>query len=499
MKRFMITFLAAGFAGAAFAQTASGPEAVPMADPMAGHDMSSMTQMQDPGSSAADCDDSDPSASGGTAGVTECDETPPAAPMAGHDMNAMDDMEGMDHGAMTGGETSERSAAPADPMEGHDMGAMEGMDHGAMTGGETSERSAAPAAPMAGHDMGAMEGMDHGAMTGAETSERSAAPAAPMAGHDMGAMDGMDHGAMTGSETSEASAAPADPMAGHDMGAMEGMDHGAMTGGAAAGDAMAGHDMGAMNAPEIADAPPPAAAFSGPAHAADLYYGDAVMARSREHLDEEMGDVTAYKFLLDQLEIRPDGDESALNWDGQAWYGGDINKLWVKTEGELTLGESLESGEIQLLWNRTVTPWADLQTGLRYDFGEDADRAHFVLGVQSLLPYFYELEAAAFLSDEGDVTARAEAEYDMLLTQKLILQPSAEIELSAQDIPELGIGAGVTGIEAGLRLRYEIVPEFAPYIGVTYDRLIGETADLAGARGEDKSAWSGVIGVRMWF
>ena len=453
---------------------------------MAGHDMGSM---ESAGSGAPDCGETMPSTADPMAGhdmgsmegigsdAPDCAETPPPAsdPLPGHDMNSM---EGIDHGAMSGGGTTEGSSSSAsDPMAGHDMDSMEGMDHGAMSSGGTTEGSSSSAAdPMTDHDMDAMEGMDHGAMSGGGTTE-SMDHAAMSSG---GTMEGMDHAAMSGGGT------------------MEGMDHSAMSGGGT----MEGMDHGAMEGMEraaVANASPPAAAFSGPVHAADLYYGVEAMTEGREHLDAEMGEIRAYRVLVDQLEIRPQEAEDVFLWDAEAWFGGDINKLWIKTEGELSFGESLEGGEVQALWSRAITPWTEFQTGVRYDFGDDAERAHLVVGLQSLLPYFYELEAAAFVSEEGDITARAEAEYDMLLTQKLILQPTAEIEFAAQDIPDLGIGAGLYSIEAGLRLRYEFIPEFAPYVGIGYERLVGDTADLARAEGEHVGGWSGIFGVRVWF
>lgn len=126
-------------------------------------------------------------------------------------------------------------------------------------------------------------------------------------------------------------------------------------------------------------------------------------------------------------------------------------------------------------------------------------RGHLVLGVQGLAPYMWHVDLAAFLSDRGDLTARLEGEYDQKITQRLILQPRIELKLAAQDIPERNTGAGLVKIEPGLRLRYEVVREFAPYIGVEYEALLGETADIARARGEDPSGWKVLVGLRAWF
>jgi copper resistance protein B len=151
------------------------------------------------------------------------------------------------------------------------------------------------------------------------------------------------------------------------------------------------------------------------------------------------------------------------------------------------------------LWGHAIAPFFDLQAGVRWDFAPDPQRAHVVLGVQGLAPYWIEIEAAAFLSDEGELTARIEAEHDVRITQRLVLQPLLEVELSAQDIPELGIGAGVVTTETGLRLRYEIRPELAPYVGVEWEQSYGETADLREANGEEASALRLLAGLRIWF
>lgn len=154
---------------------------------------------------------------------------------------------------------------------------------------------------------------------------------------------------------------------------------------------------------------------------------------------------------------------------------------------------------MQALWSRAVDPWFDLQLGLRHDFGQGSDRSHLALGVHGLAPYWFEIDAAAFVSTKGDVTARIEAEYDLRLTQKLILQPAVELELSLQDVPELGIGSGLSSAEAGFRLRYEFGPRFAPYIGVEYEGRFGDTARFRRTAGDDAGGWSLLAGFRAWF
>ena len=246
-------------------------------------------------------------------------------------------------------------------------------------------------------------------------------------------------------------------------------------------------------------APPPAAAFSGPKHAADAFYGEAASARAREQLRDEHGNIVTTKVLIDQLEIGMRNGRDGYAWDAQGWYGGDINKLWIKSEGEGSFGESPEQAEIQALYSRAINPWFNLQGGVRYDLQPNPERAHLVLGIQGLAPYWFEVDGALFLSNKGDLTARFEAEYDQRITQKLILQPRAELNLAAQNVPELGIGAGLSTAEAGLRLRYEIVPEFAPYIGVEYERAFGRTRRFLREEGDKAGGWSLLTGVRMWF
>lgn len=245
--------------------------------------------------------------------------------------------------------------------------------------------------------------------------------------------------------------------------------------------------------------PPPPAALSGPAHAADLVYSPSDMAQAREGLRVEQGDIKAYRVLLDRLETRFQKGGNAYRWDAQAWYGGDIDKLWFKSEGNGAYRGKLEDAEVQALWSRTITPWTDLQMGVRQDFAPSPRRTQAVLGLQSLRPFMYNVEAALFLSNKGELTARFEAEYDLFLTQRLILQPRVEANLSAQNIRELGIGAGLSTIEAGLRLRYQFIPEFAPYIGVEYERSVGNTASFARANGQDVSILRYLVGVRSWF
>lgn len=224
------------------------------------------------------------------------------------------------------------------------------------------------------------------------------------------------------------------------------------------------------------------------------------MAPARTQLARENGDFRTGSVMIERLEARfpVEGGETGYVWDTQAWYGGDLNRVVIKSEGEGEFGHAIEDAEIQALFSRAITPFFDLQAGVRYDPVPD-DRTHLVVGLQGLAPYMLHVDGAVFLSDRGDLTARFEAEYDQKITQRLILQPRFEIEASAQDISERDIASGLTKIEPGLRLRYEIEREFAPYVGVEYEAKLGGTADLARAGGEDPDGVKFLVGIRAWF
>ena len=232
---------------------------------------------------------------------------------------------------------------------------------------------------------------------------------------------------------------------------------------------------------------------------ADEYWGADEMAAARQAVQADAGGQKNLFLMADRLEGRSDDGKASLLWDLQGWYGGDLNKLWIKTEGDhdFDSGE-LEDAEVQALWSRAIAPYFDVQAGVRHD-AQPGGVTHGVVGVQGLAPYWFEVDAAAFVSDQGDLTARLEAEYELLLTQRLVLQPRAELELAAQRVPERDLGPGFTGLGLGLRLRYEIVPELAPYIGVAWQSALGETAEIARASGTDPRGTAFVAGLRMWF
>lgn len=207
-----------------------------------------------------------------------------------------------------------------------------------------------------------------------------------------------------------------------------------------------------------------------------------------------------FMFQADEFEYRTDdtGGET-VNWDAEAWYGGDYRKIRLKTEGEKAVGGHLEDAEAQLLYSRLVSDFMDVQLGLRQDFNPRPRRGYGVIGLRGLAPYYIEFDATAFASEKGRLSGRFEAEYDLMLTQRLILQPSVEINAALSGESRRGVGSGVNDIEAGLRLRYELHRKFAPYIGVNWERKFGETADLATGAGEQKEHLSLLAGVAFWF
>ncbi len=439
----------AGHDMSAMGQTQPAPAA---ASPHAGHDMSTMGQTQPAPAAASPHAGHDMSTMG---------QTPPAPAMpAGHDMSAM-------------GQTQPAPAA-ASPHAGHDMSTM----------GQTQPAPAA-ASPHVGHDMSTM-------------GQTPPAPAMP-AGHDMSTMG----------QTQPAPAMPA----GHDMSTMGQTPAPAMPAGhdmSTMGQTPAGYDMSGMamppDVPTSADnpgrppeAPAPAGATRGPTNAADLLFDPAEMAAARAQLRVEHGNVRTTAVILDQLEATFGDDEEGYAWNAQGWSGGDINRFWWKSEGEGAFGGEVEEAEIQALYSRAFRPFFDFQTGLRQTYRPEGDRTDLVVGIQGLAPYWFEVDGAVFLSNKGELTARGEAEYDQRITNRWIVQPRAEVVLSAEDIPELRIGSGLSSLQVGARLRYEFRKEFAPYVGVEWTKSFGNTADFLEADGRSAEDTRLVVGIRAWF
>lgn len=201
---------------------------------------------------------------------------------------------------------------------------------------------------------------------------------------------------------------------------------------------------------------------------------------------------------VSQNEIRF-GAHGGYIWAATAWIGTHTDKLYLKLDGERESGEGLEAGEVQVRYSWQISDFFDAQAGVRHDFHPEPTRTYAAFGLHGLAPYHIEIDTTIFLSERMDFSARLELEYDFLITQQWVLQPLIEIDFSAQDVDELGIAAGPTGVELGLRLRYEFTREVAPYIGIVYERDLFATERLTVEHGEDPQLWSLVAGVRLFF
>ncbi|MEL7537057.1 MAG: copper resistance protein B [Pseudomonadota bacterium] len=233
--------------------------------------------------------------------------------------------------------------------------------------------------------------------------------------------------------------------------------------------------------------------------AADDYYDPEEMAAARKQLYAGHGAQINSLILAEQFEWL-NNDDDALAWEAQAWVGGDINKFWFKTEGEYSTDEStFEAAEWQFLYSRAIHAFWDIQAGIRLDPEPGPARQYGVVSLQGLAPYWFEIDAALFLSDRGDLSARLEAEYELRLTQRLILQPKIELDLAASDDVATGVFSGLNTLEAGVRLRYEIRREFAPYIGVLHESALGDARDAVKAAGGDASDTMLIAGLRFWY
>lgn len=220
---------------------------------------------------------------------------------------------------------------------------------------------------------------------------------------------------------------------------------------------------------------------------------------------EPTADSASYTYVVTELlEYRESRAAGAIRWDIYGWHGGDVNRLWVKTEGlQNVSGGGGGEREAQLLYGRLISPFFDLQAGVRFANrsgpGSNQSRTYAAIGLQGLAPYRYSLEATLFVSQHGKISMRATATYDQQLTQRLILQPRFEFDAALQEDRSFGVGSGLNKTELGLRLRYEIKREFAPYVGVSWTQSYGSTKRLAREEGEDTSLVSLVVGVRLWF
>jgi copper resistance protein B len=361
------------------------------------------------------------------------------------------------------------SAALAKSMSGRsdmDHGEMSGMDHQAMPGMDHSPPPASSNDPQrVGH--GAMSGMDHGAMPGTTPAAKPTVQSG-----ESGNMQGMDHRAMPGSSPAA--------MGGTDHGAMPGMSHGAAQG----NDSMAGMPMGPMQG------------GSAPTNARSSDYSDGLNHGSMEHMGMH-GSAPFGMLLIDQFEAFNGKRGSGQTWEAQGWYGNDVNKLWIRSEGDRSRGK-IEDGDVEVFWNRNVATFWSTQLGVRHELGDGPTRHWAAFGIQGLAPYWFELEATAYVGPSGRTATRLRAQYELLFTQRLILQPEFEINLYGKSDPARRIGSGVSDAQLGLRLRYEIRRQFAPYVGVVWTRRFGATADFA--RDDHQAIFDRqwVAGVRIW-
>lgn len=310
-----------------------------------------------------------------------------------------------------------------------------------------------------------------------------AMPADPHASADTGSMPGMTMPA-TGAGAMPGMAMPAAPDAMANMPGMKGMAMSA-----------SGQDTPDADEPEIPRSPPPKPALD---HAADRFYDPAAMAAARDQLRKEHGGATVSMVMANLAEYQSAQGGGGYRWDGEGWIGGDINRFVLKSEGDGGRRDGLGAAEAQGLLSHAIGPYFDLQVGVRQDFAPRA-RTYATLGFQGLAPYWFDVSGALFLSTKGELLGRLESTYDLRLTQRLILQPRAELNFAAQNTAQTQTGSGLSNAELGLRLRYEVKREFAPYVGVSWDRKVGRTADYARARGEDVGGARLVVGIRSWF
>jgi|CXWL01.1.fsa_nt_gi copper resistance protein B len=202
--------------------------------------------------------------------------------------------------------------------------------------------------------------------------------------------------------------------------------------------------------------------------------------------------------LFDELEVQNASPDDALAWNVSAWLGHDSGRLLFRSEGEMTNGD-VDDSRTELLWSKPITAWWDLVGGLRQDAGTGPRRTYGLIGVQGLAPYWFHVEADLFGGERGQVGTRLEFNYEALLTNRLILEPRAELQAFGKDDATTGIGSGLSQLELGLRLRYEIRREFAPYVGVEWSGKFGDTADLAEDADESVRDTRFVAGLRFWF
>lgn len=210
------------------------------------------------------------------------------------------------------------------------------------------------------------------------------------------------------------------------------------------------------------------------------------------------GDGVFSYVLFDRLEAWDADPGAGQAWEAQGWIGTDMHRLWVRSEGERERGHT-ESADVEVLYGRPVARWWDLVAGVRHDIAPGNGQSFAAIGVMGMAPQKFEIEATAYIGASGQTAARVEAEYELLLTNRLILQPVVEAEWHGKRDAARGIGSGLGTVEAGLRLRYEFTRRFAPYVGLVHERSFGGTADFMRDEGEATRDTRVVAGVRVWF
>ena len=234
--------------------------------------------------------------------------------------------------------------------------------------------------------------------------------------------------------------------------------------------------------------------------AADDYYDPREMAEARNALKASHGDQINSLLIGERLEYLSNESDPLILWEAQGWVGKDLRKLWVKTEGEFNLDDSeFEEAEVQVLYSRAISPFWDLQAGIRHDLEPGPSRSYAAVGVQGLAPYWFEVDAAIFLSDMGRLSGRLELEYEIRLTQRLIVQPRIELNAAFSNDRAIDVGAGLSTSDFGLRIRYEFICQFAPYVGLSYSRSYGDTKRFRRSDAGATDQLSFVAGVRLWY
>jgi copper resistance protein B len=223
-----------------------------------------------------------------------------------------------------------------------------------------------------------------------------------------------------------------------------------------------------------------------------------VLAQDVDHGGHTVHDrAINFQILVDQLEMQFVHGEPGSRWDSRTWIGGDINRLWIRSEGDVLDGV-LDTAEAQVLYGRSFSRWWDVVAGVRYDPRPSPSHTWLAIGIQGIAPQFLDVQATAFIGPSGHTAGRIEVEHELLLTQKLVMQSLVELSLSGKDDPDRGVGAGLSTGEVGFRFRYEIKREFAPYGGIVWHKKLFGTGDATRAAGGDAGGWHLVGGVRVW-